>query len=258
MFSKEIVEYKEKLDNMLNDIKKRIAILKNYYAKIAFRDVTPLAIIGLDSLTSQRIMIESQYQHMQKYRLLIINKMYCENYKIHKIFIKEYNIVSLFPPYKDLEQYKEYDFNHILAMNKNIHTYINKYKDRLSSANTQLTQLNELAVQGYDIGNYVVSLEHDANKLKEEISYNEKFMAMLEKTYCGNFLYLINNVSMLLDEINKGIIFDDIDFNVDDEEDDKVSVLTDTTVTSCYITNPLDVATDIVNKIIDDIVATNN
>jgi len=237
MFSKEIVICKKKLDEILNDIKKRIIIIKKYHKNITPHNTSCLAVIGLDSLTTQREIIELQYTNMQKYKLLLINKMYCENYKIHKFFTKEINTTNainntptniLFPPYKDLEQYKEYDFNHIIDMNKNTHIFIEIYKQQLLSATIQLEQLTTLSNKGYSIANYIVSLNHNIVKITEKINYYEKFIEMLEKTHYENFSYLINNVSLLLNEINKNIMFNDVDFN----NNDSISIITNITFTT--------------------------
>lgn len=243
MFSKEITEKKEKLDHLFNDIRKRLIALKKRYKDFHIDSNNPLSVIGLDTLTFQSNMMELEYKNLQKYKLMVLNRMYCENYKIHKIIAREQGGRTMFPPYKDLEQYKEYSFTDIINMNKNIKMYIDVYKTRLSSAITQVKQLHELTNKGYNINNYVSSVEYDVDVLSSKINLYEKYMTFLNKSYSTNIDYLITRSTTLLDEINKNVIFQDSD--LEDEVDD-ISVLTSTSIGSEIQVMP------IINEIPDD------
>lgn len=193
MFYVEINEFKEKNEKLFDNIKNRILTLKKCQKNIDFNK--PMSIISLDSSNVQREMFELQYKNFMKYKLMLINRIYCENYKIHKILAKEQNTNTIFPPYKDLDQDKEYDINHIIAMNKNIHDFIQVYKLNLKTKQSLLKEDSS-------IENQTSILEYDINEITNKITFYENYMTILEKSYRKNFNYLISSITLLSTDIN--------------------------------------------------------
>ena len=110
----------------------RINKLKFFYSEFIKNNKNKLFVFGLDSFHFQSKLIDVEYDDMKRLFLAINNRMYCEYFKLYKI-ITEYiyeNIndkkiteiikVNNFPVYKDLEPFKEYNFETTTEIHENI------------------------------------------------------------------------------------------------------------------------------------------
>ena len=115
----------------------RINKLKFFYSEFIKNNKNKLFVFGLDSFHFQSKLIDVEYDDMKRLFLAINNRMYCEYFKLYKI-ITEYiyeNIndkkiteiikVNNFPVYKDLEPFKEYNFETTTEIHENIE--VNKH-----------------------------------------------------------------------------------------------------------------------------------
>ena len=97
--------------------------MKNTYSDFVVNNRQHLFVFGLDSFQFQSKFIDIEYADMKRLFLAINNRMYCEYYKLYKIiseYVKEniidkktldlIKITNNFTVYKDLEPYKQYNF----------------------------------------------------------------------------------------------------------------------------------------------------
>ena len=122
-----------KIVGLKNDNDKKMAMLdsktkhlKNIYNDFIKYNNEILCVFSLDSLHFQAKVIDIEYDDMKRLFSCILNRMYCEFFKLYKIIteyiktsitdkkIKELlNIHNQYPVYKDLEPYKVYEFETI-------------------------------------------------------------------------------------------------------------------------------------------------
>ena len=119
-----ILDLKNQINDIFNNLQIKINKIKEYYELFKKDNNNNLFLFGLDSLNFQSKLIDIELEHLKSFYNLINNKMYGSYYKLFIIFrnfinktfynykkIKDLiNIDTEYPVYKDLEQYKNYDF----------------------------------------------------------------------------------------------------------------------------------------------------
>ena len=104
-----------------------------------------LFIFGLDSFQFQSKLIDYEYNDMRKYYFALNNRMYCEYYKLYKLIlqyveetirsnknIELLKMKNIFPVYKDLEPFKQYEFEMIVEIHKTILILLNIVRKSLT------------------------------------------------------------------------------------------------------------------------------
>lgn len=146
----QIVDIKENNLSILHNLDNRIKKIKDMYSEFILSNRDNLFVFTLDSFHFQSKLIDLEYEDMNRMFLSITNRMYCDYYKLFKIIVKyvDENIPDKklselikvhdnFPIYKDLEPFKQYDFQYIQGLHEiilviltYIHTFIvNKEHD---------------------------------------------------------------------------------------------------------------------------------
>ena len=145
-----IVDEKESNVLMLKTMETRIQQIKRMYNDFIQSNREQLFVFTLDSFHFQSKLVDLEYEDMNRMFLSISNRMYCDYYKLFKIIVsyshenipdkKLAEIIKVhdnYPAYKDLEPFKQYDFQYIQSLHEIIlviltylHTYItNKEHD---------------------------------------------------------------------------------------------------------------------------------
>lgn len=145
-----IVDEKESNVLMLKTMETRIQQIKKMYNDFIQSNREQLFVFTLDSFHFQGKLVDLEYEDMNRMFLSISNRMYCDYYKLFKIIVsysyenipdkKLVEIIKVhdnYPVYKDLEPFKQYDFQYIQSLHEIIlviltylHTYItNKEHD---------------------------------------------------------------------------------------------------------------------------------
>lgn len=216
-----IISIRTTVKNVFDILQVRINKLKDYYSEFIKTSKTQMFIFGLDSLHFQRKLIDIEYDDMKRLFLAINNRMYCEYFKLYKIIIEyilhgnhEKKITDLvkinnYPIYKDLEPFKEYNFEII----SNIHEDILNLLSILLSTITN--KENELLIHkgkqriGLNIDNFITTFNYNINAIKEKIvlftSYIE-FFHKLHTTYLKRFA---NKIQLMYTHVNNDIHFDE-------------------------------------------------
>ena len=133
-----IKNVREEINNIFANLEQRVIKLKELYKDFIDHNTSTLFIFGLDSFYFQNKLIDIEFSDMKKFYDLIMNRMYCEYYKLYKIildycnhnlsddnkFIDSITSKTEYPLYKDLEPYKRYDFVLIDELHEDITKYL--------------------------------------------------------------------------------------------------------------------------------------
>jgi len=148
--------------------------------------------------------------------------MYCEYYKLYKI-INEYvnenvsdkkileliKINNSFPVYKDLEPFKQYDFQFVLHLHENIITTLHSLCSFLMSKEHDLKGYQSKNKIGLNIDNFVNTFNYNNVVMKEKvtlfITYIE-FFHKLHKKYLKRFS---TKLQLMMSQVNNDIKFED-------------------------------------------------
>ena len=140
------------IDKNINDIKIILNKLNKYYKDLIKENNSKIFIFGIDSLFFQNKLIETEFSNLNKLYTFILNRMYCEYYKLFKIVLSytynkfnEYEEINEFkdnyPKYDVLNIYKNYDFKLIYQLHTQIHRMLDLIKNLI---NKKLDTLNNI------------------------------------------------------------------------------------------------------------------
>jgi hypothetical protein len=216
-----IIAIKTNVQNVFDVLQVRINKLKLFYAEFIKNSKNQMFVFGLDSFQFQSKLIDIEFDDMKRLFGAIMNRMYCEYYKLNKIIIdyilksvddKKYTDVikpNEYPIYKDLEPYKDYDFETTLDIHQNILNLVGILMAVLSSKETELAVHMSKQNIGLNINNYTTTFVFNNTILREKImmfiSYIEFFHSLHTK-YLKRFS---TKIQLMHTHIDTDIRFDE-------------------------------------------------
>jgi hypothetical protein len=197
-----------KLKNMTNDF-----IKSNH-------DV--LFVFGLDSFKFQSKLIDFEYADMQKYFYALNNRMYCEYYKLFKI-VSEYvdktigtnktfemiKTNSVFPIYKDLEPYKQYNFETIEEVHKTIILLLGGIQEHIVFKESELENYKIKQHSGLNINNFVNTFLFNVTLIKQNLGLFISYLDFFHNIHIKHFKRFAKKMKSMDDYLNEDITFDD-------------------------------------------------
>jgi hypothetical protein len=178
-----IKDIREEINSIFANLEQRISKLKELYRDFINTNNSSLFVFGLDSFYFQNKLIDIEDNDMRKFYDLIMNRMYCEYYKLFKI-ISEYCknnlnddpklIESLakqntYPNYKDLEPYKKYDFKFVDSLHEDITSTLININNYLSTKNHVLSSYKLRSDVGLNINNFVSTYEFEVSSINSQM-----------------------------------------------------------------------------------------
>jgi len=237
-----IINFRLEIKSIFENLELKISKLKEIYNEFIKNNDSNIFLFGLDSLYFQGKLIDIELDHMKIFFKLISNRMYSSYYKLYKIISvyinktftekKILDIVNLdqsFPVYKDLEPYKEYDFDIICKVHDTIISSIVGLDEYINSNNLMLNQYHESQKQGLNIDNFIHTYEHKNMLVKIECELHISYMEILHKLNYNYHKRFITKIRILLSQVEHDIKFDDKNSNknmiknlMDDHVDEKL------------------------------------
>jgi hypothetical protein len=230
----------EQMDNFSNDfkslfiiientIKKRETIilkinsLKTQYNELLKANNKKLFLLCLDSFFYQYKYFSMELEQIENSRKLVINRMYCEYYKLYKNilnYIEETKIdyerekekIKTFPNYKDLEPLFEYSFDDINIVFDNIIILLNIINNHFTNNMLIINNYNQQFKIGFTIFNFTNTMQNDNLNIENQIKLFMNFLSFFlysQKKYneqiYSRFDKLYNNIDDIL--LSQDIIY---------------------------------------------------
>jgi hypothetical protein len=217
-----IIELKMENEKKINVLDTKIVKLKGMYNEFIKSNNETLCVFGLDSLYFQGKIIDIEYDDVKRLFSAIINRMYCEFFKLYKIvvdYIKSnindkkllelVNIHNQFPVYKDLEPFKKYDFDTVQSIHDVIVELLYALHNYYTIKQRELEKHKVKNKIGFNIDNFVNTVYFNNIMLREKISL---FINYLEFFHRLNIKYLsryYHKLDMMVNQINSDIRFEE-------------------------------------------------
>ena len=215
-----LINIRNIVKNIFDILQSRIDELKQLYSEFIHNNKNQMFVFGLDSFHFQSKLIDIEYDDMKRLFLAINNRMYCEYFKLNKIII-EYilnNItdkkiidifkVNAFPIYKDVEPFKEYKFEHLMAVHENILKMISVLINELNSKEHELTIHKTKQCIGLNIDNFVTTFNYNNNVMREKILMFTTYIEFFHKLHTKYLKRFSNKIQLVYKDINSDINFD--------------------------------------------------
>ena len=227
-----------KIVGLKNDNDKKMAMLhsktkhlKNIYNDFIKYNNEILCVFSLDSLHFQSKVIDIEYDDMKRLFSCILNRMYCEFFKLYKIIteyiktsitdkkIKELlNIHNQYPVYKDLEPYKVYEFETI----ESIHAVVLELL--VSLINLYLTKEDELKKYqnknkvGFNIDNFVNTIMFNNIMLREKIHLFINYLTFFHKLQIKYLTRYTHKLELVISQLDSDIDFEEKKDSIEEAE----------------------------------------
>jgi hypothetical protein len=215
-----IRDTRNNITNIFISLEKYLENLKKIYSDYAIHNSEKLLNFGLDSFRFQNKILDIEHEDIKRLFMLINNRLYCEYYKLYKllnIYVKE-NIphkkiidtikkMDTFPVYKDLEPYKQYNFDIIQDIHADILILLCEINDFILNKEDELSFHKTKQDIGLNINNFVTTVNYNIVIVKEKcllfISYinffhslHTKYLKKLELKIKTMYNQLINDIHL--------------------------------------------------------------
>jgi len=217
-----IRDIRHKISAIFNTLEAHMKKLKETHSNFIKTNKENIFIFGLDSLQFQSKLIDIEYDDMKRIFLAINNRIYCEYYKLYKIMIdyikcnindkKALDLIKLnsnFPIYKDLEPYKNYDFEIVQEIHEQIILILYAINEYIGNKEIELTEYKRQQEIGLNINNFVVTFKFGINSIRENsdlFMYYIEFFHSLHTKYLKRFAMKMN---LFFSQITNDIRFED-------------------------------------------------
>jgi hypothetical protein len=181
-----------------------------------------LFVFGLDSFKFQSKLIDFEYADMQKYFYALNNRMYCEYYKLFKIVSdyvdktigtnKTFEMIksnSVFPIYKDLEPYKQYNFETIEEVHKTIILLLGGIQEHIVLKEGELDNYKAKQHSGLNINNFVNTFLFNVTMIKQNLGLFISYLDFFHNIHMKHFKRFSKKMKSMDDYLNEDITFDD-------------------------------------------------
>ena len=216
-----IINVRTTVKNIFDILQIRIDKLKILYAEFIKTSKNQMFVFGLDSFHFQSKLIDIEYDDMKRLFLAINNRMYCEYFKLYKIIIdyissnindkKITDIVKInsYPIYKDLEPFKEYNFEIILDIHENILNLLGIIISTLNNKENELLLHKNKQRIGLNIDNFITTFNYNIIVMREKIIMFITYIEFFHKLHTKYLKRFANKIQLMYSHINNDIQFDE-------------------------------------------------
>ena len=225
----ELKETFNKIVNLKNYNEKNIMMLdsktrklKTIYDEFIKNNKDMLFVFSLDSLYFQGKIIDIECDDMKRFFSSILNRIYCEFFKLHK-FIVDYiktsindkkikellNIHNDFPIYNDLEPFKVYDFEIILNIHAVLLELLTSLSDLYSVKDYELKKYQTKNKFGFDIDNFVNTILFNNTMIREKIQLFINYLSFFHKLQLKYLTRYSHKIELVISQIDLDIDFEE-------------------------------------------------
>ena len=216
-----IITIRSSVKNIFDVLLIKINKLKSFYLEFIKNKKDELFVFGLDTFHFQSKLIDIEYDGVKRIYLVVNNRMYCEYFKLNKIMtdyilknITDQKYIGMikpdnFPTYKDLEPFKEYDFNFVLEIHDNILNLFNILVLLLNNKENDLSIHKTKQSTGLNIDNFVTTYNLHNIILRENIIMFITYIEFFHKMHTKYIKRLDDKIHSILTNINNDIRFDE-------------------------------------------------
>jgi len=169
-------------------ISAKLAHLKTAYGDLTKKTAKKMYLFCLDTFFFQYKTYSIEMENLDKHRVLLNNRMYCDYYKLYVLittYLKE-NAEELdieqvdmrtFTPYKDLEPYHEYNLDDIKVLHATILGFIKHLQFRYDTNEYNIRNYNTKNRAGFSVSNFLNTMEFENLLVKQQISLYLNYIA---------------------------------------------------------------------------------
>ena len=213
-----IINKRNSLFNIFTQQQTKIQLLKTNYAEYIKNNTSSVLIFGLDSFHFQSKLLDIEYDELNKFFLIINNRIYCEYFKLYKLIIdylskniKEPKLLDMtkminsFPVYKDLEPYKEYDIQVVSDIHEQIILLLTGFNIFITNKETILKSYVQKKNIGFNLDNFVSTYNYDIIIIRQKLLLFFDYIDFFHKIHSKYLNTFHVKLSLMINELNRDI-----------------------------------------------------
>jgi hypothetical protein len=219
-----VIDLKNENVKMFETLEGKIVQLKIIYSEFIKSNKQNLFIFGLDSFHFQGKLIDIEYDDMKRLYSAITNRIYCEYFKLYKIVVEyimenitdDKKILDLinvnknsYPTYKDLEPFKQYDFEIIQSVHETIITLLVSIHNYFLNKEHDLKQHQQKNATGLNIDNFIHTFNYNNVVLREKLTLFVTYIEFFHKLHTKYFTRFTTKMQLFTSQILHDIKFED-------------------------------------------------
>ena len=222
-----IITLKKEIAKVKGVVLDKLSQLKIQYNELIKTNSKKIFLFCLDSFYFQYKTFAIEMEHIDRFRSLVNNRMYCDYYKLYNIiisYIKENRTdldieeleLKSYPVYKDLEPFQEYKLDDIRDIHSNILIMINRLYSQSNGKSDTIDHYNENHRIGFSISNFLNTLEYENRLLREQVGLYINYVSFFhisQRKQLNRLFLRMNDFYQEVDEninINRTFSIDDI------------------------------------------------
>jgi len=219
-----VIDLKNENVKMFETLEGKIAQLKISYSEFIKSNKQNLFIFGLDSFHFQGKLIDIEYDDMKRLYSAITNRIYCEYFKLYKIVVdymtenmpddrKIMDLINVnkssYPTYKDLEPFKQYDFEIIQSVHETIITLLGSIHNYFLNKEHDLKQHQVKNATGLNIDNFIHTFNYNNVVLREKLTLFVTYIEFFHRLHTKYFTRFTTKMKLFTSQILHDIKFED-------------------------------------------------
>jgi len=219
-----IKNIREEINSIFSNLETRVIKLKGIYIDLVKHNSTKLFLFGLDSFYFQNKLIDTEFSDMKKFYELIMNRIYCEYYKLYKIILEyvinkmsdDVKLIAMisnkntYPVYRDLEPYKYYDFSLIDELHDDITSTLIAMNNYLSNKKRLLMIYQLRSDVGLNINNFVSTYEFKVSSIEGQLALFCSYIDFFHELHLKYLKRFAMKIQIIYGQVNHDINFDEV------------------------------------------------
>jgi hypothetical protein len=225
-----IIAVKTEIAKTKVQVSEKLQHLKTIYGELLKTNSKKIFLFCLDSFYFQYKTFAIEMDNIDRFRILMNNRMYCDYYKLYNIVLNsikenaeivlDESAIKSFPPYKDLEPFQEYKIDDIKDIHDNILFLINKLHSQSSLKKYNIDHYNETHRIGFSISNFINTLEYENRLMNEQISLYINYLSFFHISQKKQIQRLFSRIQEFHKEVNDNINVNQT-FSIDDIKEEQ-------------------------------------
>lgn len=228
-----ILTLKRKVLQTKTTIHERLQQVKKMYTELMKQNTKKVMLFCLDAFFFQYKSFMMEIENIEKFRVLLNNRMYCDYYKLYTLIIQYFKDHSIeienddlnaktFPVYKELEPSQEYKLEDVKGIHASILYLINTLHTKSAGQRNTITGYSDDSKIGYSISNFLNTLQYENLILQEQTNLFLNYLAFFHISQKKQLKRVLSKLEDFSNEMDNNL-HNNMSFSIDDIEDDNVN-----------------------------------
>lgn len=215
------------------EIHERLQKVKKMYTELMKQNTKKVMLFCLDAFFFQYKSFMMEIENIEKFRVLLNNRMYCDYYKLYTLIIQYFKDHSIeidnddlnaktFPVYKELEPSQEYKLEDVKGIHASILYLINTLHIKSAGQRNTITGYSDDSKIGYSISNFLNTLQYENLILQEQTNLFLNYLAFFHISQKKQLKRVLSKLEDFSNEMDNNL-HNNMSFSIDDIEEDNIN-----------------------------------